>query len=322
MSSPRSGSSENRRSESSRQPGRARGSSLGIRHGPAEGTAARVVAFRALLPPGRFSESPSIDSRERHVRPHQCAGTARTRRVMNLMLVSPGRVSAWLPSSQVRPRRRRSPRIAFEDSAQVDPARLRRGRRDISLPVAVRVQAPAAADAGTEFGEKLDVAIAARACRCGSLLPAPASVQDAEAWRQRLAALLKSMATASPSSKSPSSREQAAFGVFAVKLAATEARSARSAIRIAIGGSLVDDAARACRRVYGRSRTVHRFARRVGCRRRIGPPAAGARRSQRDAGGCGKARRLGPTARAASSIRCSRISAPTYRFAPGRPPTR
>ena len=51
------------------------------------------------------------------------------------------------------------------------------------------------------------------------------------------------MATVSRLSKSLSSREQAALGVFAVKLAATEARSARPAIRIALGGALVEDAA-------------------------------------------------------------------------------
>ena len=74
-------------------------------------------------------------------------------------------------------------------------------------------------------------------------LPAPASVQEAEAWRQRLAALLEEHGDGIVLVEVAVSREQAALGVFAVKLAATEARSARSAIRIALGGSLVDDAA-------------------------------------------------------------------------------
>ena len=68
-------------------------------------------------------------------------------------------------------------------------------------------------------------------------------MQDAEAWRQRLAALLQEHGDGIAIVEIAVSREQAALGVFAVKLAATEARSARPAIRIALGGSLVEDAA-------------------------------------------------------------------------------
>jgi hypothetical protein len=134
------------------------------------------------------------------------------------------------------------PRIAFEDSAEVDPARLHQASADISLPVAVRVQAPAGADAVPGFGEKL-----ASYRRSGVPLwltfRAPASAQEAEAWRQRLALLLQEHSEGVAIVEIDVSREQAPWGVFAVKLAATEARSARSAIRIALGGSLVDDAA-------------------------------------------------------------------------------
>ena len=135
-----------------------------------------------------------------------------------------------------------APRIAIEDGAHVDPARLREVSAEISLPVAARVHVPAAADA-----------IAAMSGKLGSYrkagvpvwlsVPAPASVQDAEAWRQRLAALLQEHGEGIAIVEIAVGRGQAALGVFAVKLAATEARSARSAIRIALGGSLVEDAA-------------------------------------------------------------------------------
>ena len=146
-------------------------------------------------------------------------------------------------SSPVQPRRQSVPRIAVEDSAQIDPARLRQMSTDVSLPVAVRVHAPAAADATDGVRREARVVSPRRACRCGSRVRAPASVQDAEAWRQRLAAVLQEHGDGIAIVEIAVSREQAALGVFAVKLAATEARSARPAIRIALGGSLVEDAA-------------------------------------------------------------------------------
>ena len=134
------------------------------------------------------------------------------------------------------------PRIAVEDSAQVDPAQLRQVSAEISLPVAVRMHAPAATDPSSDFVAKL-TSYGRSGMPVWLTVPAPASVQDAEAWRLRLAALLQAHGEGIAIVEIAVSRELGALGVFAVKLAATEARSARPTIRIALGGSLVEDAA-------------------------------------------------------------------------------
>ncbi|MEO5739321.1 MAG: hypothetical protein ABIS29_01825 [Vicinamibacterales bacterium] len=155
----------------------------------------------------------------------------------------------WLPligfllaSQQAGPPAAPVPRVAFEDSAQIDPARLRQESAGVSLAIAVRVQVPAAAVAGAELADRL-----ASYRRAGVPLwltvHAPGSVPDAEAWRRSLATMLQEHGDGIVIVEIAVGREQAALGVFAVKLAATEARSARPSIRIALGGSLVDDAA-------------------------------------------------------------------------------
>jgi hypothetical protein len=134
------------------------------------------------------------------------------------------------------------PRIAVEDSPQIDPGRLRQVSTEISLPVAVRVHVPAATDSIADISARL-TSYRASNIAVWLVVPAPASVQDAEAWRQRLAAFLQQHGEAIAILEVAVGRKQAALGVFAMKLAATEARSARPAIRIALGGPLVDDAA-------------------------------------------------------------------------------
>ena len=134
------------------------------------------------------------------------------------------------------------PRIAIEDSAQLDPAQLRQVSTEISLPVAARVHMPVAAEAISALGVKLG-SYRTAGIPVWLTVPGPASVDEAEAWRQRLAALLQEYGEGITLVEIAVGREQAALGVFAVKLAATEARSARSTIRIALGGSLGEDAA-------------------------------------------------------------------------------
>ena len=134
------------------------------------------------------------------------------------------------------------PRIAIEDNAQIDPAQLRQVSTEMALPVAARVRVPVAVDAITDMG-LTHASYRTSGVPVWLTVPAPASVDDADAWRQRLAALLQAHAEGMAIVEIAVGREQAALGVFAVKLAATEARSARPAIRIALGGSLVEDAA-------------------------------------------------------------------------------
>jgi hypothetical protein len=151
-------------------------------------------------------------------------------------------VGFLLGAQQPGPPAAAAPRIAFEDSAQIDPARLRQGSAEISLPIVVRVQAPATADAGSELVERL-TSFRRAGIPLWLTVRTPASVQDSETWRQSLASLLQEHGDGIAIVEIAVNREQAPLGAFAVKLAATEARSARPAIRIALGGSLVDDAA-------------------------------------------------------------------------------
>ena len=69
----------------------------------------------------------------------------------------------------------------------------------------------------------------------------PSSVEDAEWWRQQLTVLLEREGDGIAILEIALDREQARLGAFAGKLAATEARAARPAIRIALGGTLVED---------------------------------------------------------------------------------
>jgi hypothetical protein len=135
-----------------------------------------------------------------------------------------------------------APRIAFEDGAQVDPTRLRQIAMAVSLPIAVRVRVPGSADGFASFGQRL-TAYRDAGVRVWLTVGAPASVQDAEAWRQGLAALFQAHGDGIEIVEIALDREEAALGIFVVKLAATEARSARRAIRIALGGTLVEDVA-------------------------------------------------------------------------------
>jgi hypothetical protein len=134
------------------------------------------------------------------------------------------------------------PRIAIEDSAQVDAAQLRQVSTEISLPVAARVHVPDAVDTTAGIAGTL-ASYRTAGVPVWLTVPAPVSVQDAEGWRQRLAALLRDHSEGITIVEIALGREQATLSVFAAKLAATEARSARPSIRIALGGSLVEDPA-------------------------------------------------------------------------------
>ena len=241
MSSPRQRASENRRSKSGRHAGRAHRASLGIRHQSTDryGCPRRCISRTTSVSTASgiaFARSSGAPASVPSVLSHP-----RTRRHNEPRSGFPWPGFSSDRSSPHRPRQS-VPRIAFEDSAQIDPARLRQMSIDVSVPIAVRVQAPAAADAGDAFGER---ARSLSPCRCAVVArpcAAPASVQDAETWRRWLATVLQEHGDGIAILEIALDREQAALGVFAIKLAATEARSARPAIRIALGGALVEDA--------------------------------------------------------------------------------
>jgi len=132
------------------------------------------------------------------------------------------------------------PRIAVEDSAQPDTLNLLQAAGPLPVPIAVRVHALSGVDVDRALEDKL-----ASYRRLGLpvwlTVPAPASVDEAERWRQSLAGLLQRHRVGITILEIAIDRQQAQLGVFAAKLAATEARTARPAIRLAIGGTLVDD---------------------------------------------------------------------------------
>ena len=184
----------------------------GIRRRPAESAASGVVAIRATTPPHGFA-SPPVDSRRR------------TFGTITRALLDPASHDevfrwsgfCWVAAAWLQGRWRAG--IAVEDSAQIDPARLRQVSTEISLPVMVRVHVPGAADATTAG---IDVKLASyRAAGIAVWLtaPAPASVQDAEPWRQRLATLLQQHSDGIAIFEVAVDREPAALGVFAMKLA-------------------------------------------------------------------------------------------------------
>jgi len=141
-----------------------------------------------------------------------------------------------VPSLQDTPRAV-LPRIAFEDTAQIDTAQLQ-NVSGAPLPFVVRVHAPALGDPALE--ERL-TAYRRSGIAVWLTIRAPAGVQDADTWRQRLAGLLDRHDEGIAILEIDADREGAAVGAFAARLAATEARAVRPAIRIAIGGALGHD---------------------------------------------------------------------------------
>ncbi len=132
------------------------------------------------------------------------------------------------------------PRIAIEDSAPGDPTRISEAASASPVPLAARLRA--ALDAADASG--LDDRLASYR-RAGIpvwlTVPMPASVSDAERWRQSLATLLERHADGISILEIDVDRRQAQLGAFSMKLAATEARSARRGIRVALGGTLAED---------------------------------------------------------------------------------
>ena len=107
------------------------------------------------------------------------------------------------------------PRLAVEDSSQIDAPRLLEAARALSMPIAVRVRASLAAE-DLALEEKL-----ASYRRAGIpmwvTVPAPASVQDAEKWRQALTGLLERYGDGIAILEIAIDREQAQLGGFAAQ---------------------------------------------------------------------------------------------------------
>jgi hypothetical protein len=134
------------------------------------------------------------------------------------------------------------PRIAVEDSSEIEVAARLEAAGPLPVPVAVRVQATPGLESDRTLEEKL-----ASYRRLGLAVwltvPVPTSVEAAEGWREWLAGLLGRHRDTVALLEIAIDRRQAPLGAFAAKLAATEARIVRPGIRLAIGGTLVEDPA-------------------------------------------------------------------------------
>ena len=132
------------------------------------------------------------------------------------------------------------PRIAIEDTAPGNTTRIVEAAAMAPVPLAARLRA--ALDAADAGGLEDRLASYRRAgVPVWLTIPMPASVSDAERWRQSLATLLERHADGISILEIDVDRQQAQLGAFAMKLAATEARSARQGIRVALGGTLAED---------------------------------------------------------------------------------
>jgi len=132
------------------------------------------------------------------------------------------------------------PRIAVEDSAQADTVTLLQAAGPLPVPIAVRVHAAPGVEIDRALEDKL-TSYRRLGLPVWLTVPAPGSVDEAERWRQSLSGLIQRHRDSITILEVAIDRQQAQLGVFAAKLAATEARTARPAIRLAIGGTLVDD---------------------------------------------------------------------------------
>ena len=131
------------------------------------------------------------------------------------------------------------PRIALEDRSPID-MRLFQAAGSAGVPIAVRIHAMSVVGDDPDLDGKL-TSYRRAGVPVWLTVSMPASAQDAERWRQRLSGLLERYRDSIAILEVAIDRRQAQLGAFAVKLAATEARSARPAIRVAIGGTLADD---------------------------------------------------------------------------------
>ncbi len=193
------------------------------------------------------------------------------------------------------------PRIAFEDSAQIDAAESLRGIRE---PFSTVRRASACAHAQRCGSGSRREAVSVSRVRGISVwltIRTPARVQDAEGGGSGSRDCSNGMATASRSSRLRSIESRLRLGAFAAKLAATEARAVRPTIRIAIGGGLVDDPDALSAVVHARAGALRRSPGGLGCRRRRRASCAGSCRSRRGAGSCGSIRRRRTRSNAAAS---------------------
>jgi hypothetical protein len=135
-----------------------------------------------------------------------------------------------------------APRIAIADEPAGAAIRVLDAAGTMPFPVAVKVTS-----ATFPNDEELDgrlAALGARHVPVWLTVPAPATEQDVDAWRSALRALLDTRGSALHIVEVSVDRQAARVAAFAVQVAATEVRTSREAIRVALGGPAVIDQGR------------------------------------------------------------------------------
>ena len=131
-------------------------------------------------------------------------------------------------------------RIMLEDDMDSSAIRVLDAAGPLPFPVGVRI-AMASADADAALDARLD-AYGRRRVPIWLSLPAPDAVENVEPWRQSLLRLLDRHGAALAILEVTIDGQPADVGAFAARIASTEARARRAAIRVALGGLTMADA--------------------------------------------------------------------------------
>jgi hypothetical protein len=132
------------------------------------------------------------------------------------------------------------PRIMLEDDGASSAIRVLDAAGPLPFPVGVRV-AITPADVDAALDARLDV-YSKRRVPIWLSLPAPDAVEGVERWRQSLQRLLDRHGAALAILEVTIDRQPADVGAFAARIASTEARARRAAIRVGLGGLKMEDA--------------------------------------------------------------------------------
>ena len=133
-------------------------------------------------------------------------------------------------------------RIAIEDAPAGAALQLLDEAGALPIPVALRIVLPAGAIDATL--EARLAALQRRRIPVWLSLPVPVAQEDIESWRTSLRGMLEKHGPALTMLELRVDREPARVAIFAVQVAATEVRSGHDAVRLALGGPAMADAAR------------------------------------------------------------------------------
>ena len=132
-------------------------------------------------------------------------------------------------------------RVVLEDDGESSAVRVLDAAGPLPFPVGVRM-AIAAPEGDPALDARLD-AYSSRRVPIWLSLPAPDRLESVEPWRLSLQRLLDRHGSALAILEVTIDAQPADVGAFAARIASTEARARRASIRVALGGSKMEEAA-------------------------------------------------------------------------------